>query len=388
MRRYRSATALCAVLALTAIHPPRGLGAQQLWRLQPQPQVSIGDGPGDGHELYQVADATVAPDGRILLLDGGSHTVRIYGPQGRLLKSVGGKGDGPGEYQSLRTLRLLASGDLLVYDLVSQRVTRLTPDLDVAHTTRVGHDVGVTIPVRSHLRPLASGAALRAGGNIGVPEAVRRPEGLHQDDVAIFVTDGSEDRRIVVRRAPPSFKVTTGNQSLSPPVPFEATLLFTGSPTGVVVGSSHGTTFEALDARGQEEGTFIAEGTPRPVTSEDWDLFQAEFRRVRSQGIMIRGMMAVPGENVDKFLARTPRGKEFPLFDALLVDQMGRLWVREYGLAGDLARWQVLEAGRGVVGRIDMPRAWTLLEAGDDFVLVRERDELDVELVRKYGIAR
>lgn len=127
---------------------PAHVGAQQLWRLQPTPQVSIGDGPGDGHELYQVADATVAPDGRILLLDGGSHTVRSYGPQGRLLKSVGGKGDGPGEYQSLRTLRLLASGDLLVYDLVSQR-----GDPTHAGPGSRPYDPGGTRPRRHHPRP-------------------------------------------------------------------------------------------------------------------------------------------------------------------------------------------------------------------------------------------
>ena len=89
---------------------------------------------------------------------------------------------------------------------------------------------------------------------------------------------------------------------------------------------------------------------------------------------------------MEKFLNATPQGRRFPLFDGLLVDEQDQLWVREYVLDGDSVEWQVVDMTRGAVARVKMPSGWTVLEAGTGYVLVRERDEFDVETVRKYTV--
>lgn len=388
MSRLPDKVAAVTLLALAVLLPPTPATAQDLLRIQGKPVASIGDGSGKGQDLSLVGDATLAPDGRILLLDGGSHSIRVYSPTGAFLSSVGRDGDGPGEYRGFRSFRLLPSGELLIYDGVAQRLTRLDADLDVMDTRRVAFDVGAGIPVRGDLRPLNSSTVLIARGNVSIMESVRRGDGRYEDDLVVVAHRDEASTAILKRPRGPTFKVSTGRQGLFPPVPFEEALLFAAGAFWLVSGTTHGTTFEIVGEDGEPLGTFELTGSPRPVTARDWDLFKDRFREARSGGFSIRGMQMQSGTNVEKFLDATPRGRLFPLFDALLVDGLDRLWVREYSLEGDTVTWQIAELNRGVTGRLDIPRAWTLLEAGQDYVLVRERDEFDVEMVRKYVIGR
>lgn len=379
------ASRVSTILLLVGLVPAPGFGQVPQWFLGER-TASIGDQAGEGQELFWVRDATVAPDGRILVLDGGSHSIRVYSGDGVFIRAVGGEGDGPGEYRGPWTFRRLESGDLLIYDRVAQRLTRLDESLDVVGTQPIIYDVGASIPVRGRLRPLESGTVLIAGGDISMMEAARRPAGLHEDDLLVVAYRGGESIPILKRPRGPTFGVRTRQQGLAPPVPFEEALLYAAGRSGLVVGTTHGTTFQLVNEVGEPAAEFTADGSPRAVTPADWDRFQDEFRRTRSTGVTIRGLRTDPGPSVDKFLRTTPRGRAFPLFDAVLVDEQDRLWVREYSLVGDTVTWQIVDVDRGVVGRIALPRDWDLMEAGEAYVLVRERDELDVETVRRYAL--
>jgi len=362
--------------------------AQDRWWVQESPAVSIGDGTGEGQDLFSVSDAAVAPDGSILILDGGSHSIRVYSSEGAFLRSVGRDGDGPGEYRSLRAFRILPSGELLVHDPVALRLTRLEKNLEVLGTERIAGDVGASIPVPGRLRPLESGTVLIAGADVSVMDAVRRPDGLHEDDLVVASHRDGGSKTIVRMPRGTTFTARTGQQGLTQPVPFEEVALFASGPAELVVGTSHGTVFQRMTEDGEVSGEFMVHGSSRAVTSRDWDRFREYFLRTRSGTLSIRGIRTDRGPNLEEFLKSTPRGHEFPLFDALLVSEQGQLWAREYSLEGDSVTWQITDVEKGPVGCITLPRAWTILEASQDYLLVRERDEFDVEIVRKYAVER
>jgi hypothetical protein len=63
-------------------------------------------------------------DGRIAVLNGGTQEIRFYDATGTYLRSVGGEGEGPGEFESPRDLRRTSDGALRVFDNGRMLVTR------------------------------------------------------------------------------------------------------------------------------------------------------------------------------------------------------------------------------------------------------------------------
>jgi len=101
---------------------PRPLAAQIT--VSPEPVVEIGgslDHPDD--QLFRVAGAVRLPDGRIAVANAGSDEIRIYDEGGRLQRSLGREGSGPGEFRGIRSLYLRPPDWLAVFDATHQRIT-------------------------------------------------------------------------------------------------------------------------------------------------------------------------------------------------------------------------------------------------------------------------
>ena len=86
-------------------NPAPPAGSRLEWRIGPEPRVSIGRREGeDPCLLYRAMDATILPDGRIVVANGGSGELRFFDSAGSHLTSRGGQGEGPGEFLGLRSL--------------------------------------------------------------------------------------------------------------------------------------------------------------------------------------------------------------------------------------------------------------------------------------------
>ena len=97
------------------------------WELAASPTLVIGafDGP-EAEQLFRVRDALRFPDGRIAVANEGSHEIRIFGPDGAHRVSLGGEGEGPGEFSSLTALGLLGDS-LAILDRRLRRVSLVHP---------------------------------------------------------------------------------------------------------------------------------------------------------------------------------------------------------------------------------------------------------------------
>jgi hypothetical protein len=85
-----------------------------------------------------------------------------------------------------------------------------------------------------------------------------------------------------------------------------------------------------------------------------------------------------------------PVPETMPVFEALMVDKEGNLWVRDYRRSGDDTppRWAVFDRDGRMIGFVDMPAGLTIFEIGADYVLGRERDEWDAQHVRVYELIK
>lgn len=103
-------------------------------------RVALEDSPiatiGQMHDFLPFGDG-------FLVADGMSNRVLSFSAQGTFLRAVGRGGDGPGEFETPRSLLVDRDSTILVTDL-SARLTRLSPKLAVLNVYRVDVPVWVT----------------------------------------------------------------------------------------------------------------------------------------------------------------------------------------------------------------------------------------------------
>lgn len=105
-----------------AQEPPR-------WQLSAEPSLEIGVVEGrPAYQLYGAISSVRLDDGRIVVLNAGSHELRIYDADGRILGAVGREGEGPGEFRSPVRLYRLGRDSVMVYDRGNARFSVHTVD--------------------------------------------------------------------------------------------------------------------------------------------------------------------------------------------------------------------------------------------------------------------
>ncbi len=88
-----------------------------LLRLSDDPVAQIGKVDGDAfHVLASVSYVTRLSDGSIAVFDSGSREIRYFDEAGRLLRAVGGRGGGPGEFEFFSRVVRGVGDTLLVLD--------------------------------------------------------------------------------------------------------------------------------------------------------------------------------------------------------------------------------------------------------------------------------
>lgn len=375
------------VLATFAAAYPASSAAQAEWHLSSTPVAVVGAAISPGHELFRVVDATKLPDGRLIVLNSGTNEIRVFDSSGELIDRFGREGEGPGEYQQLRAIRGDGSGGFWVHDSRAGRVTHLDENFEVIDTRRVGYDLGAGIPVPGRFRPFEDGAIPLARGVLTMMQSHARKPGLHHDSVSLSVHRDGALREVARLTRGQTFGVRVGTSGITRPIPFGETAVYGSGPRSFVIGTSHSRRFQVLDAQGEVIKTLQARGEIRGVTSRDWALFQEDLRAQYQSALRLRGVSIEREPVIETFLAETPRGRDFPLFDAATIDGLGRVWVREYSLGDPVRRWQILGEA-GVVAVLDVPAQWEVLEFGRAHVVVLLKDEFDVESVGVYEIGQ
>jgi hypothetical protein len=99
------------------------------WSVGAQPTLSIG--VEDGAPEYQFAnarDAVRLDDGTVVVVEAAAGEIRFYDGTGRHIRSVGRKGEGPGEYMLPDLIAVVGRDSLVVGDLALRRGTLLGLD--------------------------------------------------------------------------------------------------------------------------------------------------------------------------------------------------------------------------------------------------------------------
>ena len=359
------------------------------WTVSSEPDVVIGGADErEGYLLQQVAGATRLGDGRIVIADGGSSEISFYDSLGTHLMTVGGEGEGPGEFRGILQIQRLPGDTLLVFSY-RPGLTWLSPQGDYLRSERVNLNQVIRLPCRigeGNWFMLRDGSLLTVlEDNFGFdpcppsPESPWRQTGLMARSVAL---DGTFDTLGIfpaTERNSPNYRA------------YGRSLVLAFGPDRIYAGDTGAQEILALSLQGDTLQRYPTpwEAVPVPAEAKREDVRRFE----RPDGTVQIGNPYLYPEH-------------YPLFGRLLADEAGFLWVMAYPVLlepisswmlervyGSLveeggARWRVLGPAGRVVTELRAPQGLVPLEIGEDYVLGVFKDELDVQAVQLHRLVR
>ncbi len=351
--------------------------------ISPAPITSIGTDEGDDEStLFRVFGATRLTDGTIAVVNGGSHEVRFFAPDGQFVRAYGREGQGPGEFSDAFYIHWLPGDTLYVGDYRPFQFLVLGPDGQWVRTVR---------PTPQYPNTPGTMNVLHDGRMmLGQEERLERDaEGTFRERFMTIVLHANDGRLTDTIARMPNGR--WGQAIAGPEYPwhfplFESFAVMAARDERIVLGHASETELRVHQpARGFPVSLIIRwNAGDRTVLSED---ISAERARVEASGAKL------PPEMRARFIApelsdKRPIAERFPAFGRLRIARDRRLWVREYPRPRDPAehRWIAFNADGRFACRMTTPRFDDVLEFGADYVLTHEQDSLGVERVRQYTL--
>ena len=314
-------------------------------------------------------------DGRIAVLDVRAYTIRLFAADGSFIRSIGRRGQGPGEVtQPWRLMR--APGDsLAVFDLSGY--LEIFPSA-AEGSRRMRPPWGSETGTAQILASFADGGYLAIMNEFpGPPVPGRNPlfSTLH------IMTAGGEAGATLGRHQSTEFTFTRGDDGRARQVE----TLFWAEPGMAVLPSGYvwclATAFDCQvwSTTGTRVRSIVATVSRPPVTDAD----VAELTAMRLGFARTQGDSA----QVRNGLAEADRMDRFPVLSLIRTDSRGRIWMRPFlwRPSDRVARWLVFEPTGQILGTVAMPANLQIFDIGADYVLGIDRDEDDAERVTMYA---
>ncbi len=366
--------ATAATPPLDAQLPVPTVGVREEIRIQSTDSVP-------GMLLAGVEDLAVLPDGRIVTTHRREQVVRVFDPNGSLIKVVGRRGDGPGEFRSIRQVGYVGNRiwveDLGWYQLFDARTYEpvgrvprgptsghfqgLTSDSTSFHYTGNGDSARVSIYDRTGEQRMPIDLALRvAGHTFQVPWAESAPGG--------FLTG----RTVQQTRYSP---LVTGTRPRLIPggreiVVLEASELWNGPPGQF--------TIRRIDTQTRRISPPVTASLPvRRVTPAEADSLIKTFAPPVNSPRDARTREA--------YIAKAKVPATYPAFMSYTPSADGVLWLAEY--ARPHTRLVIDLAGKPLM-RVQLPTGLRVIAVSRTHLWGVTQDADDLPIIARYRVLR
>lgn len=382
-----------ALLVACADGPPDD-GILNAQRLELEVELRIGsiNDPDEAFTYFEALE--VAPDGRIYTMHEPELLIRIHSPGGQLLGTIGGEGEGPGEFSNLGRMGL--TGDTLwVLDYGNYRFNFFNYSGELLGSMRVPVDLGGS-PGRRPPRP----RGLLADGSIFASPPAFSSE----------VAAGKMTTQVLVRMtASGEISDTIARYSL-----LDRSLIITteegfGFTTSQPFGDS-----DIIQISGYQPLIFRLERSA--ATEFASDSFRVTKRTIEGDTVFSRTYRytAIPIDpaHVDSILqaigqrfetirfasAPTPElamrlAREamylpayHPPVTELVLGRDGTVWLQREDTGGETVDWLALDPNGDLIGVVAVPARFRVLAADRQHLWGMARDELDVPYIVRYGV--
>lgn len=351
------------------------------WQVDRQPMLEIGSSGGAASGLFKVTEAVRLEDGRIVVVNAGSNDLRIFGPDGQHLRTIGREGDGPGEFRSLFWAGRLRGDSIVAWDAALQRLSVFSPAGDLVRSVRPARSLGFFPQVKGLL---SDGRVVMASSAAPARISESRVQ-VRRDSSAFRILAPHGGVSEIRGRFLGTEMVTIADPAaglLVRPLPFGRQTVTATHGARLYVGTADRFEIAAYEPATSLRMLVRADRERAPVTREDI--------RAYRQTLVTVGADAQVERHQAKVLEQVPYPKVMPAFSGLEVDSDGNLWVEEPQKPGDTAgsTWVVLSSDGRARGTIRLPHGLAVKQIGRDWILGVVLDEDHREIVRLYQFSR
>lgn len=300
------------VLALMAAAMPGPARAQPRWRLTET--LRIGGADTGATSFSQVIAIDADSKGRILVFERSTQDLRMFGPDGKLVRVIGRKGSGPGEFSNAQGFLIARDGRIWVRDFGNKRFSVFTPDGDVERTvlTQFCSYGYYWDGVVDRAGNMADPTCVVAGGRGQGEWAIRYSTTSPKVDTVAIARCGPEGAGAA---ATYQVKIPNGMRMFAIPfAPRPAGTLGIEDDRWCAPSSGKYEIFRVRLGKGDTLARATRDVAPLPVSSAERDSAIKEIEK------------GAVGGPLGLDYGKIPRTK--PIISALTVDDQGRLWVR------------------------------------------------------------
>jgi hypothetical protein len=340
------------------------------------------------YQLYNVSAVARQSDGDLVVADGGSRTVRLYGSTGVFKKLLGKAGSGPGEFRDPRQVLIHAEDSISVWDDSWYRVTRFDSEGNFSGVHTFARDrvaKFATPPLYPGVgRLMASGdllVRLIEKSKASAVEGWSRKESgallvsaqFASVDTLMFFA-GAEQVLVESPWGPLAVAPALGRQTLITVQPNDGRACIGEQERAEVHCFGEGGVRSAV--RWQDQS--------RPLRGDEGEIIEWRERTLEIYE------QKLSRDDARRFVAQIPLPAERPPYTGLVLDAGGNLWVR-LGPAGrgeaEMDEHFVFDPGGRLLGSVMTPGV-RILEIGEDYLIGVYLDEVDVQSIRVYDLAK
>jgi len=360
------------------------------WSVDPDPALQIG--AAEGAPAYQFSDpwgAIELADGRIVVTDGQVKEVRIFGPDGRHIRTFGGEGEGPGEFRMGPDLILAGPDTLLAWDLRAWRMSWFDEQGTLLRTQSLGPALrDRPLPGRSAGRGtwrLAPDGSLLL---VGYEMQWEGERGWSTQPVVLFPSTDEWSGPAIEIGEFPSGSYTTVQQRLVLTHPFgiASSIAFHPEPFAVHVSDPECWQVTRFGPDGEVQAVFRAAVPRLPITPDLMEIVRDSFT-VRAP----RNPVVSSPEAFLEALTQLDMPDSIPAIGAVHTDTEGNLWVlrRTSRYQPDEPLADVLDPDGTWLGTVRLRDGVVrVLSIGTGNLIVLARDALDVPYIRVHRIQK
>lgn len=351
--------------------------------------MTIGEAAGDpDYQFGSISGIAVTTAGDIVLVDQQAQHLKVFGPEGVFLRTIGQAGSGPGEFGPGVGPILLGRGDtLIVIDQGNQRVNILKADGTDPASFRMNLDVG--LPINWNVRS--------DGDLVYQLRALNLPNTEQRDTLDLIVRATYAGEITDTLMTPMRGGSFTFDEEGRP-----KRMVFAAEPAWTLLdnddlcfGVNDLFRLSMYDGTGNLHRVVSVPLGRKPVTEADIDFFmQTVERLLEEQGL--------PPQQIEFALSTFNFADHFPAYLQMMPGPSGSLWLQRVqeptGMSEaeretwnpllDLgsSEWDVLDADGRYLGVLDMPHRFQPVTFENDLIYGIWRDEFDVQYVRVLRI--
>lgn len=311
--------------------------------------------------------------GNVYLAD--KTALKVFAPDGRLVRTVGRQGPGPGEFTSLTGLMLMPGDSVSTFDHANGRITVFEP-----RTWRPAYTVELSreqlFPAREVWRVQGT-RSLLAFFEAAYSPWDGRDKGRRLNVARLLNADGSLRRDSVLAVPEPQHLILHNPEGMAL-TPFgRMTMIALASRDRVVTAWSDSLKFDLYSVEGRHLRTVRARYAPprRPILRRERDSLVAFFT---SGGFPPEASVR---RALDELGATT-----WPLLQGMVVDDHDRIWAGVTGARGRPTRWSAFGLDGGRVAEVELPANVEIRRIRGETVYAVATDENDVPQLVIYRL--